>query len=398
MYARPMFTRNFRTAVRLLVLAVLADSSQLLGQPPHRVLDIDLRSLSQIEAVGPLTDAGGQILTFLDQRHIAIAMTFPSAPPIDQGATQEPFRKLLVLVLNAQTGKVESSRSWLDLSGGAYRDTHLAHIDSGEMLLLIEGHLLRLSSSLDTRAERTLDPSSLWGLMVSSSGALAVLFQTSVHDKESIQVHWISTQTLADLKLMPGISQPTVLLDDSIVYSPVIRPPYDEESLKDKTPLVLDDKGQSRALCASCPGVAVAAFGEGLVVVGHKPSSSYSIVDRTGAVIFDATHGGQGDGVIRAGTTFSKANRIAFNYGHLRVSPPGSGKTPSISAPAYSAENDVIVFDADKRSETVEMALSDTGEKSGNRTSFSPPKLGLSPDGKLLAVFYAGTLQVFEVP
>lgn len=387
-----------RTLLLLLIHVAPAHSSRGVSQPPSKVVSVDLRSLSPIHALGPLIESGGHAVTFLDQDHIALALSFPSPPPNSQHPSRESFHTLLILVLNAKTGKAESSRSWLDLVGGADQRTNLAHAKSGELLLLLGSRLLRLSSTLETRAERALDPADYWYLMVSSSGDSALLLQTSPSDLDSIQAHWISTQTLADVKRAPGKRVPTVLTDNAIIYSPIPRPPYNEGSLKDKTPLVLDDQGQTTPLCASCPGVALAAFGDGFVVVGHEPFSSYSIVDRKGALIFNANHGGQVDSVIRAATAFSTANRIALLYGHIGDARPGPERTSFSDPPTHIAENTIIVFDADKLAEIVQMPVSDFGEWSGNQMSFITPKLGLSPDGKLLAVLYTSALQVFQLP
>jgi hypothetical protein len=44
------------------------------------------------------------------------------------------------------------------------------------------------------------------------------------------------------------------------------------------------------------------------------------------------------------------------------------------------------------------MNLSYLGQTVGNRTSFTTPRLAMSPDGKLLAVMGADSLQVLKIP
>ena len=352
----------------------------------EKLWSIDLRPLPQIAAMGRLSEAGGNTLTFLDQNRIALGLNFPISVPADQAKVTENFHKTLIIVVDTKTGNVESSRSWPEVKGGVYKALNLGHANSGDLLLLREDHLFLLSSTLEILEDRALDPIELWYLLVDSSGSSALLSRTAHDNYDSITNHWVSTRTLKDLRITPGVRDSALVVNETVIFSPIIRPPYDSNSLKDVPPKVLDKNGETRQLCASCPGAAIAAFGHDFIVVHHHPRSSYSIVNaRSEEIIFDATHGNEGDGGLLASTAFSTSNRIALQYGHIDLA-------------HQTSENTVIVFDGDQRKEIMRMNLSYPGQAVGNHTSFTTPRLALSPDGKLLAVMSADTLQVLKIP
>jgi hypothetical protein len=355
----------------------------------EKLWSIDLRPLPQIAAIGPLSEAGGNTITFLDQNRIALGLNFPTSVPASQSNSTENFHKTLVIAVDAKTGNVESSRSWPEAKGGAYKAMDLGHANSSDLLLLREDHLFRLSSTLEILADRALDPTDLWYLLVDSSGSSALLSRTAHDNYDSITNHWISTSTLKDLRVLPGVrgsTGSTLVVNESVIFSPLIRPPYDSNSLKEVPPKIFDRNGQTRQLCASCPGAAIAAFGHDFIVVAHHPRASYSVVNaRSEEIIFDATHGDEGDGVLSASTAFSTSDRIALQYGRIDLA-------------RRTSEVTLIVFDADKRAEIMRMNLSYLGQTVGNRTSFTTPRLAMSPDGKLLAVMGADSLQVLKIP
>lgn len=250
----------------LLVGSALTCPLQSSKETPEKLWSIDLRLLPQIEAVGSLSEAGGHSVTFLDQNRLALGLNFPTSAPASQSRSTENFHTTLVIVVNAKTGKVESSRSWPEAEGGAYNGINLGHVNSGDLLLLRQDHLFLLSSSLETLADRALDPTELWYLFVDSSGYSALLSRTAHDNYDSVENHWISTHTLKDLRITPGVRGSigsTLVVNDSVIFSPIIRPPYDSNSLKEVPPMILDMDGQTRRLCLSCPGAAIAAFGHG---------------------------------------------------------------------------------------------------------------------------------------
>ncbi|MFY9731638.1 MAG: hypothetical protein WB723_17045 [Candidatus Acidiferrales bacterium] len=355
----------------------------------EKLWSIDLRHLPQIAAMGPLSEAGGNTITFLDQNRIALDLNFPASVPAGQSNLTENAHKTLLIVVDAKTGNVEGSRSWPEVKGGAYNTINWGHANSGDLLLLRENHLFLLSSALELLADRALDRTDLWYLLVDSSGSSALLLRTAHDNYDSVMNHWISTSTLKDLRVTPGVrgsTGSTLVVNESVIFNPIVRPPYDSNSLKEVPPKIFDRNGQTRQLCASCPGAAIAAFGHDFIVVAHHPRASYSVVNaRSEEIIFDATHGDEGDGGLLASAAFSTSNRIALQYGHIDLA-------------RRTSEDTLIVFDADKRSEIMRMNLSYAGQTVGNHTSFTTPRLAMSPDGKLLAVMGADTLQVLKIP
>jgi hypothetical protein len=354
----------------------------------EKLWSIDLRHVPQIAAIGPLSEAGGITITFLGQNRIALGLNFPTSVPASKSNLTENFHKTLIIVVDAKTGNIESSRSWPEVKGGAYNTINLGHANSGDLLLMRQDHLLLLSSTLEILVDRALDPTDLWYLLVDSSGSSALLSRTAHDNYDSITNHWISTTTLKDLRITPGVrgsTGSTLVVNENVIFSPIIRPPYDSNSLKE-VPAVFDRSGQTRPLCASCLGAAIAAFGDDFIVVAHHPRASYSVVNaRSEEIIFDATHGDEGDGVLLASPAFSTSNRIALQYGRIDLA-------------RRISEDTLIVFDADKRAEIMRMNLSYPGQTVGNHTSFATPRLAMSPDGKLLAVMGTDTLQVLKLP
>ena len=73
--------------------------------------------LPQIEAVGPLSKAGGNTLDTSTNR-LAFGLNFPTFVPVGQSRSTENFHKTLIIVVGAETGNVESSRSWYEAREG----------------------------------------------------------------------------------------------------------------------------------------------------------------------------------------------------------------------------------------------------------------------------------------
>ena len=383
-----MIGPSSRAFLLLLIAGALTCPVQSTTATPEKLWSIDLRSLPQIEAVGSLSDAGGNTITYLDQSRLAFGLNFPASAPSSRPMSKENFYKTLIVVVDARTGSVESFRSWTEAEGGAYKAINLGHVNSGDLLLLRQDRLTLLSSTLEIIAERALDPMALWYLLVDSSGNSALLSRTAPEDYDSVENNWISTRTLKDVRLTPGkrgSTGSTLVVNESVIFSPIIRPPYDSNSGNDAPPMIFDTEGQTKKLCDACSGAAIAAFGHDFIVVAHHPHTSYSVVNGRGEIIFSAAHGGQGDGPLTASTGFPTSDRIALHYGHMD--------------PARRiSEDTLIVFDAGKRSEIVQTKLSYPGQTVGNRTSFATPQLAMSPDGKFLAMLGGDTLQVLKIP
>ena len=131
----------------------------------EKLWSIDLRHVPQIAAIGPLSEAGGNTITFLDQNRIALGLNFPTSVPASKSNLTENFHKASLIVVDTKTGNVESSRTWPEVKGGAYSTINWGHANSGNLLFLRKDHLFLLSSTLEILADRALDPTDLWYLL-----------------------------------------------------------------------------------------------------------------------------------------------------------------------------------------------------------------------------------------
>ncbi len=363
---------------------------------PKRIWTADLNSASEVQKAGPVDENTHTFVTFVNQTHVAAALLFPLRvngvwPERDE--TQRSH--LLILILDAENGKVLHSRYWDDLKGEA-ASAHGFEVqvaNSGELIVMVGNELLRLSSELEIRVQRTLPRTKEerngltyydhWSLAASPVGRSALLVHRDID--RGCENHWISTDDLTDESVNPTPhcgSSPIVMTKDSAVFN-VVQP------RRHRPPLMKQDRaGVLQPLCTSCDGAVFSAFGKDLLLLGTGHAASYAIIDLEGREICRGSHGFGADRILQTSGS-SVANRVAFLYGSLRGSLFHS----------WRGSDKIIVVDADKKNEVASIHLSDKGTSIASEWKvFITPRLALSPDGKELAVLREHVLELMAIP
>jgi len=229
-----------------------------------------------------------------------------------------------------------------------------------------------------TRVSQGIIYQDYWILVVSNSGDSAILFHQGL-DK-SAENHWLSTSDLADVSVAPAQSLDwRMALSGSAIA--VAGSPGCGVVLQERLE-------EPRCICPKCKGAVLASFGDGMLFLERAPAASYKILDSRGHKVLDRNKGFGADSI--GGVSGSaRSNRAAFVInGALRLS----------LFDGWGSHYHVIVVDADRKREVVDLGMPDESTRVDDWQVFGQIAPAISPDGKSLAVLTGHYLTLWAIP
>ena len=295
----------------------------------------------------------------------------------------------IVVQIDASTGKELKRIEWKDLydEDNMAGDIDVVATYAGRFLVRVGPFVKLISSDFKEVNSRRFvteqfGPGDHWIVRVAPSGKIG-LFRRWNRDDVS-QNRWFSTDTLDDElveKTSTGEGWHIVPSESSVYFTQLPnRGPNDHLVL-----VRTRGERESHPLCSDCAGIAEALAINNTIFVATSPKASFSLVTAQGEIIHRESFG---DGIDHADhvVASSAALRFAFTFGHLHK-----------NLVSWKSPTTVVVYDINKMKVVLKVKFDEQLQNiSGPYGGL--PMLGLSPDGRRVAILAGRILKVFSVP